>query len=230
MTDIVLVHGAFHGGWCWRDVAPLLAARGHRVLTPTLTGLGERRHLMGPGVNLETHVEDILACMAFEEVGDAVLVCHSYGGMPGLCAADRAPERLKALVWLDAYVPRDGLSGLDLRNATEETPPLVLPDAPTLPAPFASAFNLEGAQADWVTSLLTPHPVATMTQAARLGGAWRAVPVRRHHRALLYRAPYIEAMAEAAGRDGWQLHRREMAHDMMVSEPGWTADAIVAVA
>lgn len=229
MTDIVLVHGAFHGGWCWRDVIPLLAARGHRVLAPTLTGLGERRHLLTAAVNLETHVEDILQCMVVGEVRDGVLVCHSYGGMPGLCAADRAPERLRALVWLDAFVPEDGRSGLDLRNSHAEVVPLEPPAGLTLPALPPEAFGLEGADADWVRPLLTPHPLATVTQAARLGDAWRGVPVKHYHRALRYRAGYFDAMALAAQAEGWQVGRHDMAHDMMVTEPEWTADAILAV-
>ena len=117
MTDIVLVHGAFHGGWCWRAVAERLTAAGHRVFAPTLTGLGERRHLAGTHVDLNTHIMDLVHVIEGEELRDAVLVSHSYGGMPATGAADRLAERLAALVYLDAFTPRDGDSALAVRTA-----------------------------------------------------------------------------------------------------------------
>lgn len=229
MSDIVLVHGAFHGGWCWRRVVPLLVAQGHRVLCPTLTGLGERSHLLTPDTNLETHIADIVGCLRWEEVEDAVLVCHSYGGMPATGAADREAGRIAAMVWLDAYVPQDGRSALDLRNAHSDTIPLHPPQGAALAALPASAFGLTGADAAWVEPLLTPQPLATVTQPIRLGGAWRGIAVRHYHRATRYRAGYFDAMAAAAEHEpGWRVTRRDMAHDMMISEPEWTAAAILA--
>ena len=105
MSTFVLVHGAWHGGWCWRRVERLLRAQGHEVLTPTLTGLGERAHLMSRQIDLETHIEDVLGVLRIENLRDVVLCGHSYGGMVITGVADREPECITALVYLDAFVP-----------------------------------------------------------------------------------------------------------------------------
>ncbi|HWM46238.1 MAG TPA: alpha/beta fold hydrolase [Xanthobacteraceae bacterium] len=104
----VLVHGAWHGGWVWRDVAPALAARGHRVTTPTLTGLGERRHTLNREVDLDTHVEDIVAHIEMNDLGDVDLVGWSYGGMVTTGVLARVPERIRSMIYLDAFVPENG--------------------------------------------------------------------------------------------------------------------------
>src|SRR4051794_30531978 len=108
MATFVLVHGAIVGGWCWRWVAPRLRSAGHEVYAPTLTGLGERVHLASPDTDLETHIRDIDNVLRFEDLTDVVLVGWSYGGMIVAGAADRAPERIAQLVYLDADAPRDG--------------------------------------------------------------------------------------------------------------------------
>src|SRR5690349_6349785 len=114
MATFVLVHGAWHGGWCWRKLSPLLAAQGHEVFAPTLTGLGERSHLAGPEVGLAVHVQDVASLLEFEDLREVILVGHSYGGMVLAGVAGRAAERLSQLVYLDAYVPRHGQSMVDL--------------------------------------------------------------------------------------------------------------------
>ena len=98
MTTIVLIHGGWHGGWCWKKVAPLLRAAGHEVYTPTLTGLGDRAHLLGPAVTLDTHVQDIVGMLEYEDLRGAVLVSHSYGGMVMTAVAERAADRLAHLI------------------------------------------------------------------------------------------------------------------------------------
>ena len=103
----VLVHGAWHGGWCWKKVVPLLRAAGHEVFTPTLTGLGERVHMLAPEINLTTHIDDVLGVLAYEDLCDVVLVGHSYGGMVISGVAERAGARLAQVVYLDAYLPED---------------------------------------------------------------------------------------------------------------------------
>jgi len=111
----VLVHGAFHGGWCWRDVADNLRQAGHRVLTPTLTGLGDRAHLLSPETGLETHINDIVGLLDWEELDDVILVSHSYGGLVATGAADRRRDKIAKLIYVDAYVPIDGGSFIDAR-------------------------------------------------------------------------------------------------------------------
>ena len=114
MGNFVLVHGAWHGGWCWRDVAALLRAQGHTVFTPTMTGNGERLHQSHHGVTLETHIRDVVGVIEAEELNDVVLVGHSYGGMVITGVADRLPGRLAQLVYLDAFVPEHGDSLVSL--------------------------------------------------------------------------------------------------------------------
>jgi pimeloyl-ACP methyl ester carboxylesterase len=119
----VLVHGAWNGGWCWDRVRPPLEAAGHRVFTPTLTGLGERAHLRDPLPTLETHVQDVMGLIEAEALEDVVLVGHSWGGMVTTAVADRTKPKLRRLVYLDAAVPADGcdfaahIPGLDAESA-----------------------------------------------------------------------------------------------------------------
>lgn len=134
MTTFVLVHGAWHGGWCWRFVAPALRHAGHDVYTPTLTGLGERAHLVRPGINLDLHVQDVLALLEMEDLHDIVLLGHSYGGMVITGVADRCPARIRRLVYLDAFVPENGKCALDY----------------IVPA-RAAEFRKEGEQSGWIS-------------------------------------------------------------------------------
>ena len=108
MTNYVLIHGAWHGSWCWARVRRLLAAGAHRVFTPTLTGVGERAHLLSRDVGLDTHVADVANLMIWEDLRDVVLVGHSYGGVVVRHVADWIPDRIRSLVYLDAFVPDDG--------------------------------------------------------------------------------------------------------------------------
>src|SRR5437762_1451253 len=110
MSTYILVHGAWHGSWCWKRVRKSLQARGHDVFTPTLTGVGERSHLLSPQVNLDTHIDDVVNLIQWEELSDVVLCGHSYGGAVISGVADRVPDRLRTLVYLDAFVLEDGQS------------------------------------------------------------------------------------------------------------------------
>jgi pimeloyl-ACP methyl ester carboxylesterase len=108
MSNFVLIHGAWHGGWCWKRVRQALQAQGHEVFTPTLTGVADRSHLLSRAVNLDTHIEDVVNLIRWEELSDVVLCGHSYGGCVISGVADRIPERVGALVYLDAFVLADG--------------------------------------------------------------------------------------------------------------------------
>ncbi|MGW0582764.1 alpha/beta fold hydrolase, partial [Streptomyces sp. NPDC002920] len=102
-SPFVLLHGGRHGGWCWKHVAAALRQEGHLVYTPTLTGLGERAHLLSPSIGLDTHVQDLVAVFEFEDIQDAVLVAHSYGGMVASGAMERIADRVRSLVLFDAH-------------------------------------------------------------------------------------------------------------------------------
>ena len=114
MTTYLLVHGAWGGAQTWRTVRPLLWAAGHPVFTPSLTGIGERAHLTSPQISLSTHVDDVVATIHFEGLDDIVLVGFSYGGMVATGALDAIGDRIRELVYLDAFVPADGQSVFDL--------------------------------------------------------------------------------------------------------------------
>ncbi len=161
MAQFVLVHGAWHGGWCWRDVMQPLAAAGHRVYAPTLTGVGERAHLMSPAITLETHIADVRGVIETEELDDVVLAVHSYAGMIGTAIADRMPRLLRHLVYVDAVVPAPGESWSSTQPiATREARLAAAKGSPdySFPPPDPSVYGLTGAQHEWAVRRQTPHP------------------------------------------------------------------------
>jgi len=112
----LVCHGAWSAGWAWKKMHPLMSKAGHRLITPTYTGLGERAHLAHPAIDLETHIGDMLNVIKYEDLSDIVLIGHSYGGMVATGVADRAREKVRQLIYIDAFVPRDGQSLLDLNE------------------------------------------------------------------------------------------------------------------
>jgi pimeloyl-ACP methyl ester carboxylesterase len=182
MATFVLVQGAIVGGWCWRWVAPHLRAAGHEVYAPTLTGLGERVHLAGPHVDLDTHIEDVVNVLKYEDLSGVVLVGWSYGGMVVAGAADRAPEQIAHVVYLDSDVPRDGETSVPPgQHAAREAlardhgegwrvPPAVTRAEPLL------VGELPEEQRRWIAARLVPHLLKTWTRPIRLTGAAAAIP------------------------------------------------------
>ena len=161
MAHFVLVHGAWHGGWCWRDVVAPLAGAGHRVHAPTLTGVGERAHLLSPAITLETHIADVRSAIETEELEDVVLAVHSYAGMIGTAIADRMPQRLRHLVYVDAVVPQPGESWSSSQASATREARLAAAQASadySFPAPDAAVYGLEGDPHAWVARRQTPHP------------------------------------------------------------------------
>ncbi len=170
MANIVIVHGAFGGGWEWREVARLLRDRGHDVFTPSLTGFGERVHLATPETSLDTHIQDILNVIRYEDLSDVVLACQSYGGMVVTGVAGRVSERLAHLVYLNALVPQDGQSVLDL------TPPafrerfvdtaMAAGDGWRIPVPL---FEDDPSIAAFARGRYVPTPLRPFTEPIRIG-------------------------------------------------------------
>jgi pimeloyl-ACP methyl ester carboxylesterase len=114
MATFVLVHGSCHGGWCWKKVTPLLSKNGHNVYTPTLTGLGERSHLVSSDIGLDTRIIDVTQVLEYEDLTEVTLVGHSYGGLVIAGVAENVPQRIRRLVYLDAYIPQDNKSAFDI--------------------------------------------------------------------------------------------------------------------
>jgi pimeloyl-ACP methyl ester carboxylesterase len=221
--NIVLVHGAWHGGWGWRRLTPLLRRAGHEVYTPTMTGLGERAHLAGPGIDLETHIRDIVGVLEAEELESVMLLGHSYGGMVITGVADRVPQRIARLVYLDAFVPQNGKSLMDyvvperatrFREEGERT-------GRVMPPPPLLWGVTDSADAAWSARHDAPHPYASMRQ-----------PVRLQNEAALARIPkaYIYCSSPPTGsfdqfaakvRDdpAWRFFELATGHDAMVLVP-----------
>jgi len=211
--NFVLVHGAWHGGWCWRRVADILSGKGHRVFTPTLTGLGERSHLLADTVNLSTHIADVVNLLRWEALENILLCGHSYGGVVVTGAADRAAGRIASLVYLDAFVPEDGQSQRELTTRQ-------LPQTPTVPAIPAAAFMVNEKDRAWVDGLCTPHPNATFNERISLTGAWRGIKRKSYIRAGAYPSGPFDAFYNRFKADpGWTVASLPCGHDVMVDMP-----------
>lgn len=182
MATFVLIQGAFVGGWCWRWVTPDLRAAGHQVYTPSLTGLGERAHLASPQIDLETHIEDVTEMLYYEDLTDVVLVGWSYGGMIVAGAADRAPDRIGHVVYLDSDVPRDGDTSAPLSaHARLEALALAHGDGWRVPPSVTRVESLllgelQGDRRQWIAARLVPHLLKTWLQPIRLSGAAASIP------------------------------------------------------
>ena len=229
MANIVLVHGAFHGGWCWREVARPLRRAGHEVFCPTLTGLGDRAHLLSADIDLDTHIEDIVRVVECEELEDVILLAHSYGGLPVTGAAERLLGRLRGLVYLDAFTPSSGESGMEIRGRVPGAVPLTPgPDGISLAPPPAKVFGVaDKAAAAWLQRRMTPQPLACMTQPIRLAGTWKQAPEKLYIRLGQYPAPYFDAYHETWAADpAWRSIVNDKAHNVMVTEPAWLIDTL----
>jgi pimeloyl-ACP methyl ester carboxylesterase len=234
MAIFVLVHGGFHGGWCWRKLLPHLAVAGHTAFTPTLTGLGERAHLLAPSIRLETHMQDVLGVLAFEDLWDVVLVGHSMAGTVITGVADRAANRLGHLVYLDASVPRDGECDLDCVRPGERVwlEARAAVDGWAI-APLVSMppFGItDEADAAWVADNLRPHPLAAFTDPVRVADPHAFAGART----------YIwctggttddppPPVARVRVESGWAYHEMATGHDAMVTAPGALADLLLGI-
>ena len=235
MTTFVLVHGAWHGGWCWRDVADRLRADCHVVYAPTLTGLADRSHLLTRETGLETHILDVVNLLDREELDDIVLCGHSYGGMVVTGAADRAAGRLRALVYLDAFVPEDGQRLHDMappeRVAAFERSAAERGDGWKVPPLPASAWLDDPAQQAWVEARVTPHPLRCLTDPLPVTGAWKMVGRRMHILATANDPSPFHAIHErVAAEGGWLCRRVDGPHDLMISHPAETAALLIEAA
>ena len=169
--NFVFVHGAWHGGWCWRDVAAVLRTAGHQVFTPTMTGLGERAHLLNAQVGLSTFIDDIAAVILSEELDNVVLVGHSFGGHVINGVADRMPQLLRQLIYLDGLVVQHGQSALSIMPPAVQAERTRTMDAEglrmTIPSPDQFGLS-DPAQLAWVMRQLTPHPLKGYTEPLQL--------------------------------------------------------------
>jgi pimeloyl-ACP methyl ester carboxylesterase len=224
MSTYVLVHGAWGGGWKFARVAERLRKRGHTVFTPTLTGAGERSHLLSGAINLTTHVTDVLNVICYEDLSAVVLLGHSYGGMVITAVADRIPEKIATLVYLDAFVPEDGQSLFDIniaKNVQMFIERAGQGDGLTIPPPQAKAyFGVNDNDAARVDALAAPQPIGTMIEKIKLSGAYRSVKTNVYvHGAVLPRESPFKRFHDAAKAAGWEAHALPCGHDIMLDLP-----------
>src|SRR3984893_10504012 len=208
----VLVHGAWHGGWCWRRVADLLAKRGHKVFAPTLTGLGERSHLISGSVNLDTHITDVVNVIKWENLTDICLVAHSYGGWPVSGAIEQVPDRIASVVYLDAFMPEDGQGGLAVASKAE-------------------TFSVNDKDRAWVDSKLTAQPVGVALQPIKLTGAREKIAKKTYIRSPSYPQPaFDKALAAKKIDPSWRTYEVPSGHDVMVDMPERLVEILLEVA
>ena len=217
---ILVCHGAWGGGYGWRKMHPLMAAAGHRLITPTYTGLGERSHLAHQGIDLDSQINDILQVIKYEDLSDVVLLGHSYGGMVATGVADRARDRITQLIYLDAFVPEDGQSLFDLTGNGEQSMKAVSAGdgwrAPPNPTPPDTPED----DAKWGAERRTPHPVKCFSQ-----------PLKLQHGALTLPRSYIYALRinpndtfgqfarRAKTTPGWRYYEMDASHSPQVTAP-----------
>jgi pimeloyl-ACP methyl ester carboxylesterase len=229
----VLVHGAWHGGWCWSGVADRLRGLGHRVFCPTQTGLGERKHLLSKDITLDTFVSDIVNVIEAEELTNIVLVGHSFGGNAISGVADRMPERIRHLVYLDAMIVEGGKAPFDKlpadvvaarRRAAEESS-----GGLSLPNPPASVFGVLGAgDAAWVNRRLTPHPLSTYTSKLNIKGAVGNNLPRTYIHCTRPSYPALQASRDwVKAQAGWRWAEIATGHDAMVTAPDELARLLI---
>ena len=218
----VLVHGAWHGGWCWQRVADRLRGGGNTVFTPTLTGLGERSHLLNGGVGLATHIADVVNVIAWEQLEDVVLCGHSYGGFIISGVAEKKASVIRSIVFLDAFLPRDGesvqqLTGQSVRDAIAAGQ--ARGDV-SIPVRSAEAFGVNPADRAWVDRLCVPQPLATFTDNIKLAGAVDRIARKTYVRATTYANPgFDRALATVKADPAWRCHEVASGHDVMVDQP-----------
>jgi len=229
----VLVHGAYHGGWCWRHVTEILERAGHKVYAPSLTGNGDRSHLLSKDVTLDTQIADIVNLVTWEDLKDVCLVAHSFGGWPASGAVERIHDRLTSVVWVDAFKPRDGEKPLDYisefsRKALEEA---VARGETGRKAPPATTYSLVESQYAWIDSKLTAQPNGPTFQALRLTGKLDTIAKKTYIRAPKYpQASFDRALAECRADKTWQTFVAEdSGHDVMIDRPEWLADILLKV-
>jgi pimeloyl-ACP methyl ester carboxylesterase len=232
MSTFVLVHGAWHGSWCWKRVRSSLQAAGHKVFTPTLTGLGERSHLLTQEIDLETHILDVLNLMRWEDLSEVVLCGHSYGGAVVTGVADRVPERIRTLVYLDAFVPDDNENVL--QHVPEAQVEQLLEGTRSIgegwkvpPIP-AEVVNVNEDDRDWVNSQCTFQPIETFQQRISLSGGIRKIENIVFIRASGFEegSPFLP-FEEKARAAGWTTLQMACGHDVMLDQPQQLTAALV---
>jgi pimeloyl-ACP methyl ester carboxylesterase len=221
MATFVLVHGSFHGGWCYSRVEARLRAQMHDVYTPTLSGLGERAHLAGQPINLSTHIQDVVGMFHSYDLSDVILCGHSSGGMVITGVAGLVGERIRTLFYLDAAVPENDQSSFDIVGPEAAQSILQLAgETGTMVAPLgAEVFQVNSGDIEWVNKLCTPHPIGCFIQKLRYTGKEALVTRRTYVRCERFQWVNHSTYARVKDLPGWKAVSLDCGHDMMVDDP-----------
>src|SRR5712692_8261175 len=229
----VLVHGSSAGGWCYRRVADLLERRGHKVFAPTLTGLGERSHLMSGMITLDTHIADVVNVIRWESLESFVLVGHSYGGWIISGVAEQVEKKISSIVFLDAFMPENGQRVLDTnspRSRAEIEQALKRAEV-SRPAPHPSVWKVNEKDIPWVAEKFTAQPIGVAFTPIRLTGARDRVPKKTYVRATGYDNPNFEkAYAKVKADPSWRTCEMPCGHEVMIDMPERTTEILLEVA
>jgi pimeloyl-ACP methyl ester carboxylesterase len=228
----VLVHGAWHGGWCWRRVSDMLEAKGHKVFVPTLTGLGEKSHLLDAKVNLTTHITDIINLIKWEDLTDIVLVGHSYAGYIISGVAEQMHASVNSIVFLDAFLPENGdsLAAGASQPVKEALAAAKAKAEITLQPVPAAVFRVNEKDRAWVDAKCTPQPIATMDETIKLTGARERIAKKSYIRAKGYPSiPFDAAQTKVKANAAWKSYEMTAGHDAMVDQPKELTDILIEV-
>ena len=229
----VLVHGSSAGGWCYRRVADILEKQGHKVFAPTLTGLGERSHLMSGMITLDTHIADVVNVIRWENLDNFVLVGHSYGGWIISGAAEQVEKKIAAIVFLDAFMPENGQRVLDTNSprSRAEIEDAMKRAEVSRPAPHPSVWKVNEKDQPWVQEKFTAQPIGVAFTPIRLTGARDRVPKKTYVRATGYDNPNFEkAYAKVKADPSWRTFEMPCGHEVMIDMPERTAELLLSAA
>jgi pimeloyl-ACP methyl ester carboxylesterase len=228
----VLIHGTWHGGWCWRRVADALELKGHKVYAPSLTGVGDRSHLLTKDVNLTTHVDDVVNLVKWEDLKDIVLVGHSSAGFVITQAAEQIGPSVASIVYLDAFVPQPGDNLISLANpgprkALEDA--VARGDLAAKPVP-AAAFKVNEKDRAWVDAKCTPHPLAAVVEKVTGAGAREKIARKTYVRSGFESPVFDQTLAKLKVTPGWKTYEVSSGHDVMIDMPDRLVEILLEVA
>jgi pimeloyl-ACP methyl ester carboxylesterase len=230
MATFVVAHGAWSAGWAWKKMHPLMTGRGHRLMTPTYTGLGERSHLASPDVDLDTHITDIVNVLEWEDLSEVHLIGHSYGGMVATGVADRAPARIAKLIYVDAFAPRDGESAFDIMPAATRAQRAEAGASTGFLPPGQMPPDTSPEDLAWSAPRRMPHALKAFAQKISLkrdfAGERHYVLCPKHSPDNRFRPFYDRAKAE-----NWAgVHELDSSHNPHVTVPDALADLLDKIA
>lgn len=228
----VLVHGAYGGGYVWKYVAARLRAKGHQVFAPTLTGLGDKSHLMSKDIRLETHTLDIVNLIKWEDLRNITLVAHSYGGWPVSAVPEHVGEAIGSIVYLDAFLPGDGQKGLDLNSpqSREAVLQAIKRGEVSRPPTPSTSSRMSEADREWLQAKATPQPIGVSLDPIKLTGARERIAKKAYIRARDFPNPNFDSFYDACKAAGWTAFDLPSGHNVQVEMPDRLTEILLTIA